>query len=115
MPAPFSIASLLPVYSRRALVDLSDDAATRVQALFSISMQRTGSRTQKQPLDRKSPIQVTYEPENEIDIPVPRGRPNSGKRTFALDRLHTLEGYRIQVEAVEFLGVIERLAHRIRI
>jgi len=33
---------LLPVYSRRALVDLSDDAATRVQALFSISMLPTG-------------------------------------------------------------------------
>src|SRR5580693_6111916 len=30
---------------------------------LSRSEQRTGSRTQKQPLDRKSPIQVTCEPD----------------------------------------------------
>src|SRR6202035_1670556 len=38
----------------------------------SRSEQRTGSKTQKQPLDRKSPIQVTYEPGKQ--------GPSTGKR-----------------------------------
>src|ERR1700719_127211 len=36
---------------------------------LSRSEQRTGSKTQKRPLDRKSPIQVVCEPEDDINIP----------------------------------------------